>query len=675
ADLLVFRTTRVDGRMDEARTDIEIVPLFLEATGKALSLRRPWFDRFDATAAVRGWLAGKPNGGFLVKSCPFWNAEATCLDLWYEGTPKEVPPQVTGLEAFHRAGQTFLTWREINDPVGADAVRWGRLKRILDGLDTQRRVRYCVYRHSQPIAAATLHQAELIATVKPLSCWNINGRNIDRPIDEIIATRDVLPTHHWNPFRDASVDGAYGRDCPIDRFVIRRGDGPLPRGTGLYVHTGTEKAKACYAVVTCVDGVQNTADFSDANALRQPLDETPAEPEPVLQGELPKMPFFNYHQKRLHYVRWVAPPLANVPCQVHNWSVGVPATLGEEVPLELSLHRDGHSYWRTQYRVERDSVVLCPYDFPIRSWWHGHHESLGTLRSFRQGAIQPYTERRLLSFIAWACRRWPIDRDRVLVTGCRGGGSGSGALHLGIRHPEVFTLVIAGHPVIDYAAGAQRTDRHGREPALRMQAVWGKPEWGAPFWRAHDMVRVVEALPPAAELPFVAMTSSHTDAASRRFYRAMLERRAGILGEFSWGGTRYLPVSRTGTFPNVIRLDIRRDRSFLACSSAEGHRLVAEGKMGGLNLSFRWRDVRDEPDRYEATLFLSGRGEAVAEVVPRRLQRFEVAKGKTYSWTNGEQRGEAAVGEDGLLLLRGVKFTPDGTRLTITPKPSAEGTR
>ena len=82
-----------------------------------------------------------------------------------------------------------------------------------------------------------------------------------------------------------SVDGRFGRDCPIDRFVIRDGAGPLPRGTGLYVHTVSPRqaafGKACYAVLTSIDGVQNTVEISKANALAQPLKETVAEPEPV----------------------------------------------------------------------------------------------------------------------------------------------------------------------------------------------------------------------------------------------------------------------------------------------------------------------------------------------------------------------------------------------------------
>ncbi|MBM4031525.1 MAG: hypothetical protein FJ291_07020 [Planctomycetes bacterium] len=728
ADLLIFRTTPLDGRMDEAMIDIEVFPggAGVGGTGvppvaaRPLALRAPWFDRFDATEAVRAAsrVPRAQTAEFFAKACPFWNAEATCLDVAYEGKAENLPQQVTGVQALHLAGQTFITWKEIDDPVGRDEITWGEMKRIVDTLDARRQVRYCVYRHSRPIAAANLHEAELLASVKPLSGWNLDGRNTDRPVDHFIATNDVLMVGHWDPFQRATVDGEYGRDCPIDRFVIPVGgvpnvggvsprresrDGdvpptqkPLPRGTGLYVHTATKNDKAYYAVVTSVDGAQNTVELSKANATQEALVEEAGAPEPVLQGELPKMPFFNYGQRRLHYVQWAAPPMANVPYQYHNWSVGVPEKIRPEgrttnvrppeggtangVPLELNLHRDGHSYWRTHYRIERDSIVLCPYDFPIKSWWHGYHEAVGTLRSFRQGAIQPYTERRLLAFIEWACRKWPVDRSRVLVTGCRGGASGSGVLHLAIRHPSVFSLAIAGHPIIDYAAAARDTSRQGLPQALSMQAVWGKPEWdikadvgGASlprvsFWAQHNLNQLVQSLPPGADLPFMTITSNHGYADCRKFYELLLTRHFGVIAEFSWGGARYVPVSNSGTYPNVIRLDIRRDMPHLACVSRQGLALVTEGKMGEFNHQFRWRDVADEPGRFEATLFSVGRGEGVADVTPRRLQKFKAEKGKTYAWKCGAQSGEATAGDDGLLVLKDVKFSPEGNRLVITPK-------
>ena len=116
----------------------------------------------------------------------------------------------------------------------------------------------------------------------------------------------------------------------------------LPRGTGLYVHTARRNELAYYAVLTRVDGIENTSEWGPANSLAHPVTEEVAEPEPDLQGELPKMPFFNYEQRRLHFVRWLAPPYSNRPYDYSNWSAGVPNQLEPALPLELNLHRDGY---------------------------------------------------------------------------------------------------------------------------------------------------------------------------------------------------------------------------------------------------------------------------------------------------------------------------------------------
>ncbi|HET6427404.1 MAG TPA: hypothetical protein VFJ30_03265, partial [Phycisphaerae bacterium] len=589
--------------------------------------------------------------------------------------PADVPPQVTAVKAVHRAGQTFVTWKEISDPVAAETVAWGRLKPILDGLDRQEQVRYCVYRHDRKITADNLHEAERIATVKPLSCWNVNGRNIDRPVDEFIATGTYLPTGHWNPFDSARIDGEYGRDCQIERLVIRDGDKPLPAGSGLFVHTPGAAGTAYYAVVTCRDGVENTRDIGAGNSLARPLAEKAGIGEPVFQRQLGKMPFFNYAQKRLHYVRWVAPPLANVPGVYYNWSVGVPDELGKSVPLELNLHRDGHSYWRTHYRIERDSIVLSPYDFPVQTFWAGTHESLGTLKSFRQGIIRHYTEKRLLAFIDWAVRQWPVDRGRVLVTGCRGGASGSGALHLGMRHPEAFNVVIAGHPWVEYVGPASDTDRRAAATAQAMQAVWGKADWnikcesGQTFWNDHDMNRLAAGLEPKAELPLITMSNNHGYAGARDLYTRLFDQGRAVIANFSWGGSRYIPVTRTGTYPNAIRVDVRRDLPLPAFVTAEGSKLVSGGQMGQFNGQFRWSDVKETPEAVELTLFTEGRGDSTADITLRRLKRFQVASGGRYAWKTtgpGGQSGQATAGDGGVLVLKGVKVPAEPARLVVS---------
>jgi len=177
---------------------------------------------------------------------------------------------------------------------------------------------------------------------------------------------------------------------------------------------------------------------------------------------LPRRPFWDYGEQRRHYVRWVAPPQGNLPYQYYNWMVAVPDKPGKGVPLELSLHRDGYAYYRTQYRIDRTSIVVAPHDFPLKTYWYGYHEAEGTLKSFRQGVIHNYTERRILSFLEWVGRNWPVDRGRTIVTGMNGGAL-HGARTLHRRHPKVFARCVG----------------RGRGGRLigGMEVIWGKRPW------------------------------------------------------------------------------------------------------------------------------------------------------------------------------------------------------
>ncbi len=719
ADLLVFRTARLTGANDDALTSIEVYPLFSKfkargtpkVSGKPLGLRGPWFDRFDATAAVRQWVSGKANGGFFVKTCPFINLG---------GTPPDLPPQVAGVSAFHRAGQTFITFKEsllpggqVDDPVGTDTVNWGRLRRIIEGLDQIRRVRYCVYRSRKPISAATLPQAERIAIVRPLSCWNVNGRSLDKAIDQMLASEETVIGGQWNPFSRSSTDGRHGVDCLMERLVVREGQGPLPRGTGLYVHTAGEAGKAHYAVITSVNGVENTRDLSAKNVAS--VEEKAGAGEPVLQKVFPPRPYFNYRQKRLHYVRWVAPPYVNLPSQYYNWSVGVPEKQTGKMPLELSLHRDGRSYYRTQYRIEQDSLVIAPHDFPIKTWWYGYHESVGTLKSFRQGVVHNYTERRLLAFIEWAAKRWPVDRKRMLVTGCGGGAAGGGALHLGVRHPEVFNLVVSGYGLANYAGAldALIAIKRARSLPVQMESIWGKVQWnlktdtgkGTPdrggsrsgepgsVWDELNLTKIVRDLPRTTELPMITVTGRGIMKPQRDFYVALLERGHPFMARHGvYGGGTLLPITMTGTWSRMIRLDVRKNLSqpafrgpaaaglFVQPKEPSGNLVVSDGinyYWGDIHTGCRWKDISDAPARYETTLYWAGSTRVrnpVADVTIRRLQKFQLRPGRQYSYEVRNPAGEvlrqgradpSATG--GLLRFKALPIPSEGVRLIVKP--------
>lgn len=681
----------IDGAADDARSDVEIYPLTAplaegskpKTGGKPLTLAAPWYRWFDVTDLVAAWAGGtKPNIGFYVKQFPGWRPETTFLDVMYDGEPDDTHQQVSSLNAVHHAGQTFLTWNEIDDMVVKDKVTWGEMKKLLAGMDKTRRVRYCVYRSANPITAETLAAAELIAEVKPLSGWNVNGRNIERPIDRVVVTATYMKTPRYGSvFDSARMDGEYGVDCPIDRFVIPGSRKPLPRGTGLYVHTPERAGMAYYAVLASVDGVQNTATFAVTKAVA----EVAGAGEPVLQGELPPGPLWRYKQKRLHYVRWVAPPLSNLPSRYFNWSVGIPETMPKAAPLELNLHYDRGSYWRTQYRLERDSIVISPHDFPFPTWWYGYHESRDTLRSLSQGAIHNYTQRRLLSFVEWASEKWPVDRGRVLVTGIRYRG-GFGALRLGVSFPDVFALVVTGHGLPDARYGVNEVNRfrwsQGQFDSLVAavgQVDWGlKTADGANVWDALDVNKQIRALPPTAKLPLIAMTSRNDWTPCREFYQLMLAKRRPVMGSYMWGGTTLLPVSATSTWPNAVRQLVRSDQPLLAFKSATVDELLGGGKQGEFNWNYRWRPetVVDKPDRCEVVVFYQkkyGRGDPkTADVTIRRLARFKPSPGQTVSWfvapgaDQAAQSGELTIGADGLLVIPGVDISEAGVRIVVT---------
>jgi len=114
-----------------------------------------------------------------VKTFPAWRQQATRLEVTYEGKPAGFPPAVRGLKVFHREGQTFITWYEVDPLITAEKATWGE-------------IRTRIYRHTKPINADSILQAELLATVGPLSCWNVNGRNTEYLIGQAMIKTDEI---------------------------------------------------------------------------------------------------------------------------------------------------------------------------------------------------------------------------------------------------------------------------------------------------------------------------------------------------------------------------------------------------------------------------------------------------------------------------------------------------
>jgi len=710
ADLLVARAAPVDGRMDEAMVDIEVFPggtgvppvghgQDARATGKPLALRAPWYDRLDATEAVRAAcrVPRAQAAQFLVKSFPRWDPKATRLDVAFDGKPAEVPAQAKGVKAVHRAGQTFVTFEEIDERSAAPAPTWGELKKQLETMDAEREVRYRVYRHTEPITAASLPESEWLGDVRPMSAYNAAGRSVDqlialhrrRAIDDLDFAKRLARQDYFSKYHPDMPEMG---EVPIARLAIEDGK-PLPPTAGLCVHHPTKAGRAYYAVVSAVDGVANTREVPCVG----PIEETVGLGEPVFQRYAEVTVFFDYPGRRSLYVQWAAPPLANLPNQYFNWGVFVPSGFKGAATRRLGVffHDQTQRFLKPPWPHRRDTALLSPHDAPWRSFGYGHHEALGTLRSFRQGTVQPFFARRVDAMVSWALAKLGAEAGRV---SCGGSGAwgGTAALQYGLRRPGKTACVMAdASPDPNPQETPYEYEMYGRRktPRPEMDAVWGKPEWrieaesGRPVWDELNLIAYVLANGKATALPFLSHGAGSLHLTWKQetaLMKAYLATRNAFMAEFFWGGSHHLhlPVSADqGDHP----FEPRSDRPLLACASKDrgpnpeffpkhfdtGERGYSSG--GRLNTQPRWdpEDIVDEPDRLEMAFYSAQRvvyaGRVTCDVAVRNAQKFRPKPGEKLLWTAPDPRekrktlqGEATVDNDGRILIQGLTFGEPG---------------
>jgi hypothetical protein len=250
-------------------------------------------------------------GGAFDKPAAFGS-----VALGPRGERVDAPPQTSGLRVLHRAGQTFITWKDAQDDFGAQPVTYGEIR------DRKSSLRYRVYRHTRPIAASNLKEARLLAEVEPLSGFNVNSWSFERLVNQaVFSHEDKGELAKYDPFTGWDRNSPQGAKLITARFAIEDNKA-LPPGTGLYVHSALAEENAYYAV-TAVDNGQESESISAGNSLAQPVGEKVAAWQPVEQPDPGKFGF-DFRGTRHYYVTWVAPPLAPKP-MYFNWSVLIPS--------------------------------------------------------------------------------------------------------------------------------------------------------------------------------------------------------------------------------------------------------------------------------------------------------------------------------------------------------------
>lgn len=121
---------------------------------------------------------------------------------------RAVELEVTAIQAVHRHGQTFVTWKDVAE--GEEGATF----------------RYSLYRSGQPITADNLDRAEL--------CYH-----------GVLNCSAKLFGHAFNRKDRLDPDKPYA--------ILEEGGKPLPPWSGLAVHTVQKPGKAYYAVVATDD--------------------------------------------------------------------------------------------------------------------------------------------------------------------------------------------------------------------------------------------------------------------------------------------------------------------------------------------------------------------------------------------------------------------------------------
>ena len=566
--------------------------------------------------------------------------------------------QADRLTARHQAGQTLLTWKEVDPPVTRDSIGAVEVKRLRRDLDGQKGVRYRIYRSQRPITS--VEGLRPIAEVPPLNCWNADYYGTDpKPEDQAL------------------------------RYVVEEGKPAVPPGTGIYAHNPRQAGEAYYAVTVVVDGKENTA-VGESNVLGSPIRETVGQGVPVLQRvEKPKN--FNYvdNPTLYYYVRWESPPNCAVEGRPYDYVVAVPAKPAKPAPVGIHLHcwggnlNSGYGWW---YNAEKGHLLIASNQIPY-DWWTGYHELYWSgpqqRETWQKGVVRPYSQTRMLSFLDWVATKWEVDLRRTYVAGSSMGGSGSPML--AIRFPERIAWGVSWVGVHNPAESPQFTGSY--------EQVYGRRDWavkfedGASVWDHFNDAWYLRRH-PEKEIGLITFSNGKNDGAigwpqAVEFYRALQETKRPHV--FVWGQSGH---GQRATMPGslgerVLPIDVRTDQSlpaFSGCSldddpgGGDPQQGDAQGQIN-LYLSWQTEDVVDRADRWEMTVELIDKAPkdlCTVDITPRRLQQLKPKPGQQLKWTNTPlgrdrqvQAGQVTADRYGLITLKAVRVSKGENRIVV----------
>ncbi len=579
----------------------------------------------------------------------------------------------TAIQAFHRSGQTFVTWTEDGAVTGEG---------------------YHIYRSNAPITTANIGSAQ-----KLTSKWG--------------ALDDQTSVHKF---------AATGASVPA-RFVINDLATPLADNKGLFVYTTPNGASGTwfYAVTQVTNGTESFTLTAGQNTLSTGVAEQVATPQPVLTVSTNAGKGLIYTQY-MDYANW------NPTFQgyAYNYAVALPENYDPNVawPLKLMPHAYGE---RMRFEPVAEFSWPCIELFlddsgggtvdRYQTWWYGfaadhNYQTNGSVPV--SGSIENFTEQRILKAVDEVSALFNVDQQKIHSQGHSMGASGS--LSLGMRYGNVFSGIYASEPMTDYAASPNfQTD---------FTVLWGSQASNLPIvnrgpYAAHltqyNGIGIYNWMDHPQQLAqrrgetmaFLMVGHGKADniidwaTQGQPFIAALNAANVGYTAEMrgawdhNWMGFSFAQDAMFS--PSIGELGdwvYPKNMSFPGLSLATGSGPNTPGNTGtnSYNMNIQWATpwntfdaaIVDTVTRYEISLRSTNGTTQQAEVTPQRLQAFAAPAGTVVNWQNVDndtgsivQSGTVTSDADGLIVIPRMQIgTGTGNRLILTavaPKPTLTG--
>jgi hypothetical protein len=544
------------------------------------------------------------------------------------------PLEVTGINAVHRNGQTFVTWKDV-----AEGERGAKY-------------RYSLYRATTPIEKRTLSNATLVY------------RGVVNNSAKLFGS-DFWPKDRLDPTKPT--------------VALSEGGPPLPLWSGLAVYTAKADADAFYAVVATNEDVKPLTTVEPGrSATVTAVTERIAPIQPIKVYDSKQRPTYAA-QTAISGTKGLPLILGLHGSQAQGGGASDWGDYYTYFGTEAMGYRDGlpsvFSVEERRYQTgsvlelkPRDAVLHPSREEPMETYWFGYL-SVPQWALHRDRRAYPFTENRLLWLVDWSVKRYGADPDRVYVTGQSMGGWG--ATTFALRHPEIFAAIYPTLPRTRQAA------LPGLEDGAPRRAMM--PDGKTDYFDRMDMVKFVSDT--RTDLPFMGWSIGRRDEFATWKEQVDMARAltaAHHAFAFAWNdaghsdeGARPMELIYKYYGPDKISRRVSYPafgNSSLDNNPGNGNPRDGE-KQGGINLGFAWRDVVDTPDGWTATLANDlAKADMTVDVTPRRTSRFKPSPGETLRWTSsGGGSGEVTVDRWGLVTVEKIVIRPGQyTTLTIS---------